>query len=191
MIKVGIIGATGYAGNELVRILMNHPEAEVIWYGSKSYEGQKYADVYRNMFEITDDICKGDDLEKLSEDADVIFTATPQGFLAGILTDSVLDKTKIIDLSVYLIEHLLSEDNAFVSALEEIFPYKVGVLVKDDLVHIEFIQVCVKKTLDNGFEFHVYYLLSGSGPVFSFYIVSLMICKIQLYFYHVIIFALK
>ena len=99
MIKVGIIGATGYAGNELVRILMNHPEAEVIWYGSKSYEGQKYADVYRNMFEITDDICKGDDLEKLSEDADVIFTATPQGFLAGILTDSVLDKTKIIDLS--------------------------------------------------------------------------------------------
>ena len=99
MIKVGIIGATGYAGNELVRILMNHPEAEVIWYGSKSYEGQKYADVYRNMFEITDDICKGDDLDKLSEDADVIFTATPQGFLAGILTDSVLDKTKIIDLS--------------------------------------------------------------------------------------------
>ena len=102
-----------------------------------------------------------------------------------------LEGAKIIDLSVYLIEHLLSEDNAFVSALEEIFPYKVGVLVKDDLVHIEFIQVCVKKTLDDRFQFHVYYLLSGSGPVFSFYIVSLMICKIQLYFYHVIIFVLK
>ncbi len=99
MIKAGIIGATGYAGNELARILMNHPETEVIWYGSKSYEGQKYADVYRNMFEITDRLCAGDDLEKLSKEADVIFTATPQGFLAGILTDSVLENAKIIDLS--------------------------------------------------------------------------------------------
>lgn len=99
MIKAGIIGATGYAGNELARILINHPETEVVWFGSKSYEGQKYADIYRNMFEITYDTCSGDDMERLSEEADVIFTATPQGFLAGVLTDSVLDKTKIIDLS--------------------------------------------------------------------------------------------
>ena len=99
MIKAGIIGATGYAGNELARILINHPETEVVWFGSKSYEGQKYADIYRNMFEITYDYCSGDDMERLSEEADVIFTATPQGFLAGVLTDSVLDKTKIIDLS--------------------------------------------------------------------------------------------
>ena len=50
MIKVGIIGATGYAGGELVRILMGHKEAEIVWYGSRSYIDQKYADVYRNMF---------------------------------------------------------------------------------------------------------------------------------------------
>ena len=99
MIKVGIIGATGYAGNELVRILLNHPDAEVIWYGSKSYEGQSYADVYRNMTEIAEDICRGDDIEELAKQADVIFTATPQGYLAQILTDSVLEKTKVIDLS--------------------------------------------------------------------------------------------
>ena len=37
MIKVGIIGATGYAGGELVRILMGHKEAEIVWYGSRSY----------------------------------------------------------------------------------------------------------------------------------------------------------
>lgn len=35
MIRVGIIGATGYAGGELVRILMGHKEAEIVWYGSK------------------------------------------------------------------------------------------------------------------------------------------------------------
>ena len=52
MIKVGIIGATGYAGNELVRILVNHPEVEIKWLGSKSYDGEKYSDIYRNTFEI-------------------------------------------------------------------------------------------------------------------------------------------
>ena len=43
MIKVGIIGATGYAGGELVRILMGHKDAEIKWYGSRSYVDQKYA----------------------------------------------------------------------------------------------------------------------------------------------------
>ncbi len=52
MIKAGIIGATGYAGGELVRILTGHREAEIVWYGSRSYIDQKYADVYRNMFEM-------------------------------------------------------------------------------------------------------------------------------------------
>ena len=46
MIKVGIIGATGYAGAELVRILTGHPGAQIEWYGSRSYIDQKYADVY-------------------------------------------------------------------------------------------------------------------------------------------------
>lgn len=99
MIKVGIIGATGYAGNELVRILVNHPEVEIKWLGSKSYDGEKYSDIYRNTFEIIDGICKAKTLEEISEDVDVIFTATPQGYLAGLLTDKVLENAKIIDLS--------------------------------------------------------------------------------------------
>ena len=52
MIKAGIIGATGYAGAEIVRLLMGHPEAEIKWYGSRSYIDQRYADIYRNMFQI-------------------------------------------------------------------------------------------------------------------------------------------
>lgn len=99
MIKVGIIGATGYAGGELVRILMNHREAEIVWYGSRSYIDQKYYDVYRNMFEIVDDICKDDNLNELAKQVDVIFTATPQGFLAGLLTEEILSQVKIVDLS--------------------------------------------------------------------------------------------
>ena len=99
MIKAGIIGATGYAGAELVRILMNHKEVEIKWYGSRSYVEQPYADIYRNMFEIVDAKCMDDNMEELAEQVDVIFTATPQGFLAGVLNESILCKTKIVDLS--------------------------------------------------------------------------------------------
>lgn len=99
MIKVGIIGATGYAGNELVRILLGHKEVEIKWYGSRSYIDEKYAKVYQNMFQIVDAVCMDDNMEKLAEQVDVIFTATPQGFLAGVLTEEILSKTKIIDLS--------------------------------------------------------------------------------------------
>ena len=99
MIKVGIIGATGYAGNELVRLLMGHKEVEIKWYGSRSYVEQKYASVYQNMFEIVEDTCLDDNIEALAEQVDVIFTATPQGYLAGVLTEEILSKVKVIDLS--------------------------------------------------------------------------------------------
>lgn len=99
MIKVGIIGATGYAGGELVRILMGHKDAEIVWYGSRSYVDQKYADVYRNMFQIVDAKCMDDNMDELAEQIDVIFTATPQGLCASLINEEILSKTKIIDLS--------------------------------------------------------------------------------------------
>ena len=99
MVKVGIIGSTGYAGAELVRLLTGHREAEVIWYGSRSYIDKKYADVYQNMFEIVDDRCLDDNMEELAERADVIFTATPQGFCASVMSEGILSKAKVIDLS--------------------------------------------------------------------------------------------
>lgn len=99
MIKVGIIGATGYAGNELVRLLLQHKEAEIIWYGSRSYIEKPYADVYRNMFQLVEEKCLDDNIEELAKSADVIFTATPQGFCASVVNDTVLNQTKIIDLS--------------------------------------------------------------------------------------------
>ena len=99
MIKAGIIGATGYAGAEIVRLLTGHPDAEIVWYGSRSYIEQPYADIYGSMFEIVTNRCDGEDLEKLAESVDVIFTATPQGYLSSVLTESILAKTKVVDLS--------------------------------------------------------------------------------------------
>lgn len=99
MIKAGIIGATGYAGNELVRILLGHKDVEIVWFGSRSYVDQKYASIYQNMFELVDADCMDDQIEELAKKVDVIFTATPQGYLAGVLTEEILSQTKIVDLS--------------------------------------------------------------------------------------------
>lgn len=99
MIRVGIIGSTGYAGNEIVRLLLGHREAEIVWYGSRSYIDKKYAEVYQNFFELVDDKCLDDNMEELADRVDVIFTATPQGLCASLVNDEILSKVKIIDLS--------------------------------------------------------------------------------------------
>lgn len=99
MVKVGIIGSTGYAGNELVRLLLGHRDVQIVWYGSRSYIDKKYADVYQNMFKLVEDVCRDDNMEELASQVDVIFTATPQGLCASLVNDEILSKVKIIDLS--------------------------------------------------------------------------------------------
>lgn len=99
MIKAGIIGATGYAGGELVRILTGHKDVEIKWYGSRSYIDKKYAEVYQNMFQIVDDKCMDDNMEALADEVDVIFTATPQGLCASLVNEEILSRVKIVDLS--------------------------------------------------------------------------------------------
>ncbi len=99
MIKAGIIGSTGYAGVELVRLLTQHKEAEVVWYGSRSYIDKKYYEVFQNMFQIVDDKCLDDNMDELAKQVDVIFTATPQGLCASLVNEDILSRVKIIDLS--------------------------------------------------------------------------------------------
>lgn len=99
MIKAGIIGSTGYAGQELVRLLLQHPEAEIVWYGSRSYVDEKYSSVFGNMVQLVDEKCLGEDMDALAAQADVIFTATPQGLCASLVNENILSKAKIIDLS--------------------------------------------------------------------------------------------
>jgi len=99
MIKAGIIGSTGYAGNELVRLLLQHKEVTIVWYGSRSYIDKNYAEVYGNLFQLVDSRCLDDNMEELANQADVIFTATPQGFCASFMSEEILSKAKVIDLS--------------------------------------------------------------------------------------------
>ena len=99
MIKAGIIGATGYAGNEIVRLLLGHKDVEIAWYGSRSYIDKKYADIYQNFFQLVDAACMDDNMEALADQVDVIFTATPQGLCASLVNEGILSKAKVIDLS--------------------------------------------------------------------------------------------
>ena len=99
MVKAGIIGATGYAGNEIVRLLLGHKDVEIKWFGSRSYIDQQYADIYQNFFKLVDAKCMDDNMAALADEVDVIFTATPQGLCASLINEEILSKCKVIDLS--------------------------------------------------------------------------------------------
>ena len=98
MIKTAVLGATGYAGIELVRLLTNHPQAEICVLGSQSFAGQKISDVYQNFNHILENPCQEVDLDEVAK-CDVAFTALPHGASKTVIP-SILEKgIKVIDLS--------------------------------------------------------------------------------------------
>lgn len=99
MIKIGIIGSTGYAGGELVRLLLSHKNVRIEWLYSQSYLGEDYHKIYGNFFKLIDKSCVSGDIETLVDDVDLIFTATPQGYCSNIINEELLKKVKVIDLS--------------------------------------------------------------------------------------------
>lgn len=100
MIKVGILGSSGYTANELVRILLGHKEVEIAWLGSQSQIDKPYHQSYQNFFQIFPLSCvDASELESMCKQIDVLFCATPHNFCANILTPKILESTKVIDLS--------------------------------------------------------------------------------------------
>ncbi len=98
MIKAAVLGATGYAGIELVRILSNHPEVSIEFLGSQSFDGQKISEVYKNFNHVLDVECKELDLEEVAK-CDVAFTALPHGASKTVIPQLVEKGLKVIDLS--------------------------------------------------------------------------------------------
>ena len=92
-IKAGIIGATGYAGAELVKILLNHPNVEISAVSSVSYEGKKLSEVYPNFKKIADFTLENADA--VIEKSDVIFASLPHG-LSEPLAEQCLKANKLL-----------------------------------------------------------------------------------------------
>lgn len=99
MIRVGIVGSTGYGGCELVRFLLGHKDVEIKWVSSKTYSEQEYSTVYQSYFKLLDQKCVDENIEDYLDDVDVVFFATPQGVCAKMVNETVLSKVKVIDLS--------------------------------------------------------------------------------------------
>ena len=98
MIKIAVLGATGYAGIELVRILSAHPEAELKILGSQSFDGQPISEVYRNFSHVLDMNCEKLDLDRVAG-CDVAFTALPHGASKDVIPSLIEKGLKVIDLS--------------------------------------------------------------------------------------------
>lgn len=96
MIKVGIIGATGYAGVELIRILLNHPEAELAAIGSVSFEGKPVSEVYPSLYGLCDMKCSSS--EDVIEKSDIVFACVQHGLSQEFAAKCHEKGAKFIDL---------------------------------------------------------------------------------------------
>lgn len=123
-INIGIIGAAGYTGGELLRILINHPNASIAFAHSKSQAGKPVYSTHTDLLGDTDLIFSGDDIQFLLSQAelDVIFLCSGHGESQKFLTDFTLpEKLKIIDLST----DFRDESNGFVYGLPELQREKI------------------------------------------------------------------
>lgn len=96
--KVGIVGASGYVGQELMRILLNHPNAEVAKITSRQLAGKKISELYGNFAGRSElrfsERIESEDLN----DLDFVFLALPHGIASKWVTPEVLDQVKVIDI---------------------------------------------------------------------------------------------
>jgi len=99
MIKVSIVGATGYVGLELVRMLSGHPEVELKYLSSQSYEGQDIADIYPNLKGCISHKLVALDVEKFAKESDVVFTSLPHGASDVVIPALYEAGVKVIDMS--------------------------------------------------------------------------------------------
>lgn len=98
VIKVGIIGATGYAGAELVRLLARHPQVELTVLTSQSYAGKMIWEVFPHLYGLVDKRLEELNLPQLVEQCDVIFTALPHGHAMPVAVAALAKGKRLIDL---------------------------------------------------------------------------------------------
>jgi N-acetyl-gamma-glutamyl-phosphate reductase len=99
MIRVGIVGASGYTGVELARLLANCPDVKLTVATSRQYDGHNLAAVYPNLAGLVDIVCEDLAVNDLVEKADLFFTAVPHQTAMTIVPDLLEAGKKVVDLS--------------------------------------------------------------------------------------------
>ncbi|MDI6604018.1 MAG: N-acetyl-gamma-glutamyl-phosphate reductase [Thermoanaerobacteraceae bacterium] len=97
MVRVGIFGATGFTGIELIRILSKHKDAKIVYLSSQRYNSRAISDVYPSLEGFCENKLEDMDLEKAASVCDVLFIALPSGY-AYEIASKTLGKVKVIDL---------------------------------------------------------------------------------------------
>lgn len=97
--RIAIVGATGYGGAELIRLLNHHPEVEIVSLHSSSQQGTPYTESYPHLQNIIENKLEEIDPEKMSKNVDLVFLATPSGISSKLSPDLVAQGLKVIDLS--------------------------------------------------------------------------------------------
>ena len=98
-VRAAVIGATGYAGAELVRILSGHPDVELRLLTSRQHAGVPIDRIYPAFHRRIDLVCEAYDPEKVGREAEVVFTALPHQLPMGIVPELLRKGVKVIDLS--------------------------------------------------------------------------------------------
>ncbi|AGF80069.1 N-acetyl-gamma-glutamyl-phosphate reductase [Desulfocapsa sulfexigens DSM 10523] len=99
MLRVAIIGASGYTGVELARILCNHPEFELTAATSRQYAGKPLSEVFPNLLGKTDLICENLSIDELCSRADLFFAAVPHKTAMDLVPQLLEQGKKVVDLS--------------------------------------------------------------------------------------------
>ena len=97
-VKIGIIGATGYVGAELARLLCGHDRFEIGCLASQSFEGKPFSSVYPAFRGVLDLPCSGLDLDEIAEKCDIVVTALPH----GVSSETV---PKLLDRGLRVLDH--------------------------------------------------------------------------------------
>jgi len=98
MIRASVIGASGYVGQELIRLLIKHPEVTIDTITSTSQVGEAYHKLYGNYCDIFQDKFQTQDIKRIAETSDVVFLALPHGVTSGLVDEEILKKVKVIDM---------------------------------------------------------------------------------------------
>jgi len=99
MTRVAVVGATGYAGAELVRLLAGHPEIELTVLTSRQYAGVRFDQVYPAMAGRVDIVCQEYSIDRICENADLVYTALPHKLPMAFVPDILKQGKKVVDLS--------------------------------------------------------------------------------------------